>query len=354
MAISLRSCEVMQYFEYMPLKLDEIVEILESKNVVKDYAVILHDKDEGVKPHYHIAMRFESPRKSNQIAQWFNIEENYVGKIKGKWQDILKYLTHENAKEKYQYDEIEVVCNFDLKSAKISGDGRKEEIINKIATGEIREFNLHKEINAIEFDKYKRSIDNAFNFRQKILLEEKERNMECIFISGVSGGGKTTYAKELCKRKKYSYFISSSSNDPFDGYQGQDAIILDDLRGSVFSFADLLKITDNHTSSMVKSRYRNKILECKLLIITSVLPISKFYSTVFENSSEPLIQFERRMQTYIVMGTDSMSVHYFDIQESSYVKVGEYPNPVVKKFINKSNNIERMDFINDILGEDLI
>lgn len=353
MAISLRSCEIMQYKEYMDLEIEDIIIILESKKV-KDYAFILHDKDDGVKPHYHIAIRFDSPRKSDQIAKWFNIEEQYVGRVKGKWQDILKYLTHENAPTKYQYPVEEVICNFDLEQAKVSGDGRKEEIINKIANGDIREYNLHNMLTPVEYDKYKRSIENAFAFRQKILLERVDRKMECIFISGTSGSGKTTQAKRMCDKKGYSYFVSSSSNDPFDGYQGQDAIILDDLRGSVFSFADLLKITDNHTSSMVKSRYKNKVLECKLLIITSIMPISKFYSTVFESSEEPLLQFERRMQTYVVMDNDTMRIHYFDILEQSYIKIAEVPNPVSRMFENHSNGYERMEFINDIFGDDLL
>lgn len=353
MGISLRSCEVMQYVEFMPLRIDEIILILEEKKV-KEYAFILHDKDKDTKPHYHIAMKFDSPRKSDQIAKWFNIKENYVGRIKGKWQDILKYLIHENAPEKYQYPVEEVYSNFDFEHAKLTGEGKKEEIINKIANGTIREYNLHNELTPVEYDKYKRNIDNAFAFRQKILLERKERIMECIFITGTSGSGKTTQAKRMCQNKGYSYFVSSSSNDPFDGYQGQDAIILDDLRGSTFTFADLLKITDNHTSSMVKSRYKNKVLECKLLIITSILPISNFYSTVFENSEEPLLQFQRRMQTYVRMNSATMTIFYFDLNEQRYIKVTEVPNPVAKLYLNNSNDNHRMAFIEEIFGDDLI
>lgn len=335
MAISLRSCEVMQYREYMPYSIEEIKNILENKNV-KDYAIILHDKDRDnfgnfVAPHYHIAIRFDNPRKSDQIAKWFGIEEQYVGKVKGRWQDILKYLTHENAPLKYQYSIEEVVCNFDYNQAKDSGIGRKEEIMQRIVNGEIREFNIHKEVNIIEYDKYKRSIDNAFMYRQKILLKESDRLMNVIFISGCSGSGKTTYAKMMCENQGYSYFISSSSNDPFDGYAGQDAIILDDLRGSSFTFSDLLKITDNHTGSSVKSRYKNKWLECKLMIITSIMPIEEFYINVFESSTEPLIQFQRRCQTYVVMTNSFMDVFAFDDNTGKYIKVGRSKNPVAQK-----------------------
>lgn len=352
--LTVRSFEVVQQFEYMKLDTNGIILALEKQKSVKDYAFILHDKDRDTKAHYHIAVRLNSPRNFEQIGKWFDVPSNCVGKIKGEWKDILLYLTHRNAPSKYQYQKEEVICNFDYEEGLITGGGRKEEIINLIANGDIREYNIQNKLSAVEYDKYKRSIENAFSFRQKILLERKERSMECVFISGTSGSGKTTQAKRMCEKKGYSYFVSSSSNDPFDGYMGEDAIILDDLRGSVFTFADLLKITDNHTSSLVKSRYKNKILECKLLIITSVLPISKFYSTVFENSDEPLMQFERRMQTYVIMTHDTMKIHYYDRMEQSYIKISEVGNPVMKYYENEGNNNDRLNFINDLFGEDLL
>ncbi|WP_349952617.1 Rep family protein, partial [Bacteroides finegoldii] len=252
-----RSIELVQRIEY--LDLIHITNVLNEKSCIKDYALITHDKDvkeDGtpVAPHLHLMMRFSEVQDTKYIAKWFNVGEQYLCKIKGRFADALMYLTHENAPEKYQYSEDDVISNFDFRKEKEkkSNNLRREEIINKIACGEIREFNLFDSVNAIEYDKYRRNIENAFLYRQKILLKEINREMEVVFISGASGSGKTTYAKMMCENQNYSYFISSSSNDPFDGYAGQDAVILDDLRGSSFTFADLLKITDNHTSSSVK------------------------------------------------------------------------------------------------------
>lgn len=223
--------------------------------------------------------------------------------------------------------------------------------MTKIVNGDIREFNLYDEVNIIEYDKYKKSIDNAFMYRQKILLKESNRSMKVIFITGKSGCGKTTYAKMTCENLNYSYFVSSGSNDPFDGYAGQDCVILDDLRGSSFSFSDLLKITDNHTNSSVKSRYKNKILECKLLIITSVMPIEDFYKNVFESSEEPLIQFERRCQTYVKMDSDYMDIFIFDDSKGMYVKGGRSKNPVAQmiKYENSNGIKAKMEVIKETL-----
>ncbi|MGM8259467.1 AAA family ATPase, partial (plasmid) [Clostridium perfringens] len=111
-------------------------------------------------------------------------------------------------------------------------DERKEEILNLIDAGIIREYNIHDYLTVIEYDKYKKNIDNAFKFRVNKLMQKVERKMDCYFITGRSGTGKTTYAKQLAKEKGYSVYISSGSNDVLDSYQGQDCIILDDLRPS--------------------------------------------------------------------------------------------------------------------------
>lgn len=354
MTKTVRMCELVQqkkYFDEKGIDFVKIMEILEDRNVM-EWAYILHDKDD-TEPHYHIAMKFTSPRKMEQIAKWFDESVNRIERIKGQWKDILLYLTHKNAPSKYQYDDTLVCSNFNFNEVIERSDknARKEEIINAIADGKIREYNIHNEISVIEFDKYKRNIENAFAYRQKILKERNNRKMECIFISGTSGSGKTTQAKRICEKKGYSYCVSGSSNDPFENYQGQDCIILDDLRANVFTFADLLKITDNHTSSMVKSRYRNKILECKLLIITSIMPISQFYQNVFESSEEPLIQFERRMQTYIRMDEDVMRFHYFDKMEQCYIQYKTIANPITKGINLSSEKEERINFLDELITD---
>lgn len=185
MSLNLRMYDITQQLKYMNYSKEEIIQILEKKNV-KDWAIMVHDKDvheDGtpVEPHYHIAVRFENARSSAHIAKWFDVPEQQVQRVQGRWQDILKYLTHENSPKKFQYAEEDVICNFDLASAKETGVGRKEEIINLIANGEIREYNIAEKLTPFEFDKYSSSIKNAFAYRQKILLGVKDREMECVF-----------------------------------------------------------------------------------------------------------------------------------------------------------------------------
>ena len=89
--MKLKLCEVMQ--DEDKLHIDAIKFVL-SRDCVKDYAYILHDKDKDdngdyIRPHWHIAIRFKDSNDTKYIAQWFGIEEQYVGKVKGRWSDML-------------------------------------------------------------------------------------------------------------------------------------------------------------------------------------------------------------------------------------------------------------------------
>jgi len=349
--MKLRMVEIMQQVEFIDI--DKVSQILDSKSSIQDWAYILHDKDVDSNgadkaPHYHIAIRLKDSYDTKYIAEWFDIKENYISRVKGKWADMLSYLTHRNASGKYQYSSEEVVSNFDWvaiveKAEKQKGgQARKEEIINAIVDGSIREYNYTDYITPVEYDRYARSIDGAFKYRLNV-IKERNRNMDAIFINGRSGTGKTTYAKQLAEEKGYSYFVSSSSNDVLDGYQGQDCVILDDLRGSSVSLSDLLKMLDNHTSSTVKSRYKNKVLECKLIIITTISDIDTFFSTVFENEKEPINQLKRRCQTYIRFDQETMDVYFYDDDEGDYYKAQSYVNPILSKMVVKQADTEAIE-----------
>jgi hypothetical protein len=111
--MKLKLFEVMQGCEY--LQELEILEALKQPSI-KDYAYILHDKDSDSKPHYHVAVRLNHANDSKYVARWFGVKEQYVEKVKGRWSDMLKYLIHQNAPEKYQYEESEVKSNYDWKT----------------------------------------------------------------------------------------------------------------------------------------------------------------------------------------------------------------------------------------------
>lgn len=332
---SWRSCEIVNQLEYMS---QDVVEVGLDHNAIKDYAYILHDKDvqpdgSPVAAHWHIMIRFKNPVPTESLCSWFNIKPNQIEKIKGSFGDAVAYLTHKNRPDKYQYLDEEIKSNYDFAVevekalSKKKASQRKEEIIELIRSGVVREYNYTEYITALEYDKFKRAIDNAFTYRRDT-LKSLDRHMNVIYIYGGSGTGKTTYAKQLATNKGLSCYISSGSNDPLDGYKGQDCLILDDIRPGDFLLSDFLKILDNNTQSTVKSRYKNKLLECQYLIVTTSFDIPVFFDLLLDSEGESVKQMERRCTLKIQMGVNTMTTYVYQPVSGKYKKVSILKNPV--------------------------
>lgn len=360
-----RMCEIVQQEKYLNCSFSDfkkkLVSVYNNIKGLEKYILILHDKDTDEvgslkAPHVHLYLKFSMPYDSKYISQWFDIEEQYINKVKGRWKDVASYSVHRNAPDKFQYDVKEVFSNYDWlsdlnKSEKISKNNeRKEEIIELIVNGIIREYNYFEYITPVEFDKYKRSIDNAFKYRLD-KIKGVDRKMDVIFMTGDSGTGKTTYAKEIAKQRNFSVYVSSGSNDVLDDYKGQDCLILDDLRPSCMGLSDLLKMLDNNTSSSVKSRYRNKVLECKLIIITTTLSIDNFFNNVFMEEKETVVQLKRRCKLHIRFTKESVFQKIWIDKIRNYGVEFEFPNPVAELYNPKDMTVdEQLSSIQSILG----
>ena len=315
--MNLRQVEIVIYEEH--LKVD-IQETCKKYSTIKKWAYILHDKDD-TRPHYHIMLHFGGASVSTaQIAKWFNLAytaedgsersgEQFCEKIKGRWTDGLKYLTHSNdtQQNKYQYLPKEVISNFDfeneIKTAEIIGDFEHysyAEMLRYVNTLPVSE-------KGTIFTKLRK----LWELQCQVMSLQTDRNIEVMFITGKAGAGKTYQAKRLLKEfYKYDFCVSSASNDPFQDYMGQNAIILDDLRDTHFErLEDLLKILDNNTSSSVRSRFNNKVFNGKMIVITSSVPLAYWYKQYRYNNVDSLEQLYRRISCYVVVTEQDITIY---------------------------------------------
>lgn len=332
-----KAVEVMQYLDHYD-DYSQLKSRIESLNNLNKYAYTLHDKDiadngELKKPHFHCVITFHNNNTFECIAKTLKIETQYVNKIKAKTSiPAFRYLIHFGQPDKYQYKPDEVTANFDyiaFISKQKCGDDFKL-YGDMIVNGEIREYNYTSKIPPHVYAMNKTKFDNFFKYRRdKLNLERRgNRDMECVYICGSAGVGKTTFAKQYAEKNGYSYFVSSGGNKPLDDYRGEDCIILDDLRGDdkALSFVDLLKLTDNNTDSFVGCRYYNKsILECKLVIATSVSSITQLFDYVCEDKT----QLYRRFQTMIKMEDKTLNIYQYNDAIRGYeVYMENVPNPI--------------------------
>ena len=342
----LKHCLVTSNVEYFK---GEVGDIIKSHKTIKYYAYILHDKDIGQSPHWTIYLNFgNSGVDTKQIGEWFGLQESQVERIKGRKADCLQYLTHSNdtQKNKYQYSPTEVVANFDFET----------EITNAKILGDFENFSYAQQleyVNSLPVSEkttaYSKLL-NLWKLRCQWLSLHNDRQIDVIFITGKGGTGKTYYAKKLLNNMNLDFCVSSSSNDIFQDYLGQDAIILDDLRDKAFinsngsdNLEDLLKILDNNTASSVRSRFANKVFNGKVIVITSSVPIRFWFPQHKSSDMDGLEQLYRRISCYVEMDFDEITVYNDGVDEAGKPKgVGvKFKNELAGK---KEKQVIRTDF----------
>ena len=158
-------------------------------------------------------------------------------------------------------------------------------------------------------------------------------------------------AKRFCEERKLKYCISGGSNDPFDGYRNEKAVIIDDARPDMFSPEEWLKILDPYTRTDVKSRYFNKNLNCEYMLLTSTIKLKDFFKAY---PNEDPVQLYRRISLSLEMDKENVDVYLWDFILLDFLRYRTYPNPI-KEFINQNgNNVDVNELIDSFnLKKDL-
>lgn len=173
-------------------------------------------------PHAHLLLKFKKkqPQKLGYVAQWSKVPEDFIN-CKGKsWESACLCLAHVNAPDKFRYAIADVSASFDYnefieeylaeQEDEEEDDGedgtskRKKKkkspieiVVERILKGEVREYNKTLEIDQKLLIHCSRQIDQAFKVRSEYLhATQKDRRMECVYITGPSGCGKTTLARK--------------------------------------------------------------------------------------------------------------------------------------------------------------
>lgn len=364
--MSVRKSEIVQQIKYLPGYPDHWHKTLEANLEVepniKKWAYILHDKDvdengKQKEPHIHLVIELIDSRNFSTIGNYVGVPSQYVTSIKqkikrGKYyvSDVggaLAYLTHRNAPDRYQYDDSEVVAKpgYDWIAVRTKSEMQQAEwksfqkVLNGIEDGSIRRYNLYDFVSMQMYLDHKQEFENAFAYREGILKKNPNRKIEVIYITGAPGAGKTSLAKYICDKRALSYCVSGSSRDPVQDYNGQDCLILDDLRPHTFNLSDLLKLLDNNTASSVNSRYHDRWLEVQCIIITTVLSIDEFFRLIWD-VGEPVAQFKRRCKTIIQLTPSQMTIYMYHQQTHEYVLVGTGDNPIASMFMQEDGSAD--------------
>lgn len=348
-------------------------------------AGIIHDKDvlgngKPKEEHIHMWIKFKNKMYISSIAKWLGVEAQYIEKSKsGRYgeENALAYLIHANDSDKHQYDPSEVATyQFDYIEYESQHHGKWEKsratirhkkinmslatVLDKIQDGSLtkEEMILDNEL-AVIYAENKTKVENYLSVysQRKALetikrLESGEIEMHSYYVTGAPGSGKTRYAKRLIKHIQQEAFektgqrwrvMDAAATNAMDKYDGQEIILLDDLRVSSMSASDWLKIIDPFNSASMSARYANREQASRVIIITSYMPPETFFFFAKGNGGqdESLDQFIRRIEAVIKVvwtGTDNSKW-----EEEARVEVGrieKLTNPRSVYINTRENRLE--------------
>ena len=129
------------------------------------------------------------------------------------------------------------------------------------------------------------------NYRES-LYADVWRDIECVYIWGTTGAGKTRYVME-----KYGYrnvFRVCDYLHPFDGYKGQDVVLFDEFRSSI-KMELLLKVLDGYPCEL-PARYMNRFASYTKVYFCTNIDLRSQYPNIQQDDPLGWRAFLRRIK----------------------------------------------------------
>ena len=146
---------------------------------------------------------------------------------------------------------------------------------------------------AARYTQYLRSLIRARDKRRTASF----RHLSVMYLYGPAGVGKSRWALENNSDK--SVYRVSDYSHPFDAYDGEQVLILDEFDGSM-PFTLLLNVLDGYSMEL-PARYENKYAKYTSVVIISNRRLGDLYTYLIEDSPERLRALYRRIDRYAFM-----------------------------------------------------
>lgn len=351
---------VQQIEYFQSSNLQDIIEYM--TNILKPirFAGILHDKDIGqdgnlVAPHIHLVLQFESARSLNNLAKLTKQPIQCFEQWRGSVNNAYSYLVHhmESNQDKYQYSPKEVIANFDYllllntieknvtKRYEINDTMIIDNLLDLLYTGDITKSEIEQRLTGSQYAKVRQKIETVYLKRLETQAElwqqemiDKNEIVTIIWLFGKAGTGKTRLARQYAEQYDLNYFITGSIRDPFQQYNLEHVIILDELRPHQFDYSDLLKMFDPYNvKAMASSRYFDKPLLANIYIITSPYSPYDFFLELTKKRKTSHIdswgQLMRRLSLVVEVKKEHLQFYKYEpIDQMFYIDHGnKLPNP---------------------------
>ncbi|MCH5270861.1 MAG: hypothetical protein J1E83_08940 [Lachnospiraceae bacterium] len=264
--------------------IEAIKKVLDDWTKTKDLKYYMIEHNAGTeRAHVHIVLCFAKNSQCTGKTLKNKFPYGFIEKCKYGVKNAVQYLVHMNNPEKTQYSWDEVITNAPHKLEFFKVPGRQiltvkaQTVIDNIISGKLKEHEIDK-IDPDVYIEFGTKIRNAFDYRQKLVMTNPERDIEVHVLEGPSRVGKSTFCRVMAKKFNKSIYFSSSSNDPYQDLKTQDILVLDDFDYRHIKIDDMKKMLDPFIMSTMYARYKNKLFVGDTIFICTNTPIITWYS----------------------------------------------------------------------------
>lgn len=356
-----------QQLKYLNLGIDEIYERLLDDKDIKDFALIVHDKDvkddnplELAEEHLHAFISFKQHKSLQYVSKLVVDEENRVDFFnrdtvpdKNERNGFL-YLLHKTKgsahKHQYSIDELILPPNSDLKKRIKKWEKNYQSFLNKTSDNKRKHVvkqhlesyanllidydELEQKLTSLELAQNSTLLKNIDELRIKkkhadYVKNKRYKDKKVIYIYGASGVGKSRLSKRIAHNfvdNNKNVYVTSSNRDPFQNYIDERVIILEEFRATTgVAENELFQLLDKTNSSFsAGARYRDKLLMPELVIINSIHAPTEILSAERLNK----MQLYRRLDAVIYIDKLNIATQLLDEKTQQYYDFETKPNDI--------------------------
>lgn len=150
------------------------------------------------------------------------------------------------------------------------------------------------------------------NYRESICKGKRRLDLQCTYIWGVTGAGKTRYVMD--KYGDENVYRVTDYEHPFDGYNGQEVLLFEEFRSSL-RLSDMLSYIDVYYMDL-PARYCNKVACYKRVYICTNIDLREQYPFQQKSENTSWQAFLRRINNVMVFTGDKI----INLETQKYIK----------------------------------
>lgn len=264
--------------------------------------------------HIHDAVTYAKARRRNSVSKDYG--NCHVEEMRGTKEQASNYI---EKKGKFAEKGEQVLVIFGDKNEIKDNSGKRTDL-------RLFEQTVVAGYNNGTFDLNRYIMEYCTSESEERLLEKRYerimrkyqpewRPMRVIYVEGESGSGKSRGAVQRFP-KAFRTNVSDKTNFPFNGYQGEDVLWLDELRPGIFKHAEFMQILDGYKMD-VDVKYGRFPAMWSIVVITSAFKYDDWYKDGMKYEIGRK-EFERRItERYIAKDGEWIPIENKNEHESS-------------------------------------